>query len=92
MRIILRFFVFLATIIGVLALIVGGIYLGTGSLDFLENIGITPTLGSLEIAPGSSPETVTPNAGTTSGGTTGVVQFTWRGDAILYNDNEVSET
>jgi hypothetical protein len=88
MKIILRFIIFLATIIGVLALIVGGIFMGTGSLDFLERVGIRPELGNLEIAPGSAPT----ETGTPSGpGTTTVLRFTWRGDEIVYNDNVVSE-
>jgi hypothetical protein len=88
MRILLRFLVFVATIVGVLALLVGGLFLGTGNLDFLERIGISPTLGTLEVAPGSTPDA---EATASVPGTDAVLRFTWQGDEILYNGNVITE-
>jgi hypothetical protein len=88
MRIILRFLVFIATIVGVLALLVGGIFLGTGNLDFLERIGVDPTLGTLDVAPAATADAeVTDSAS----GTGEVLRFTWRGDEIIYNESAISE-
>jgi hypothetical protein len=88
MKFLLRFVIFLATIVGVLAMIIGGIGLGTGNFDFLENVGL-PNPGSVQTAPsGSAPASEDTTSET---GTTIVLSFTWRGDEILYNDAPINE-
>ena len=89
MRIILRFLIFVATIVGVLALLVGGLFLGTGNLDFLERIGISPTLGTLDVAPIETPDAQATAAA--PGSTEAGLRFTWQGDEILYNGNVITE-
>jgi hypothetical protein len=89
MRIIFRFVVFVITLVGVIAILIGGIFLGTGNLDFLERIGIEPRLGDVQITTDSAPNTqeITETVGSAT-----VLRFTWRGDEIVYNDSVISET
>jgi hypothetical protein len=89
MRFLLRFIIFFATVAGVLALIIGGIGLGTGNFDFLESVGL-PNPGSLQTAPSSGSAPAAEDS-TTETGTDIVLSFTWRGDEIIYNDAPISE-
>ena len=88
MKIILRFIVFVATIVGVVALLLGGIFLGTGNLDFLESTGLVPDLGALRTAPSSD---AVEQDTTSETGTATVLRFTWRGDEIVHDGNAISE-
>jgi hypothetical protein len=93
MKIILRFIIFVATLVGVVAVIIGGIGLGTGNFDFLQRLQL-PNLGTVQTAPGSAPATepttIAPET-ETDAETEMVVRFTWRGDEIIYNDSAISE-
>jgi hypothetical protein len=89
MKILLRFVIFVATIVGVIALLIAGLYMATGSLAFLEKVGIEPTLGTLQIGPDSTPLS---QETTTAADAATVLRFTWRGDEIIYNDSVVSDT
>lgn len=91
MRTILRFILFAATIILLLAIIVGSIYFGAGNRDFLHDIGIVPTIGSLEVAPVSTVVLSPEVEATTDASTSEIVQFTWRGDEIIFDDAPISE-
>lgn len=91
MKFFLRFTIFIATIVGVLAMIIGGIGLGTGNFDFLESVGL-PNLGELQTAPGSAPGAqATVQAPAAESGTDIVLSVIWRGDEIVYNDNAISD-
>lgn len=91
MRLFLRFIIFIATIVGVIALLIGGIGLGTGNFDFLESLGL-PNPGSIQTAP-SSPSGSAPAADETPGApdATIVLRFTWSGDQILNNETPITE-
>ncbi len=89
MKILLRFTVFLATIVAVIALLIGGVFLGTGSLDYLENTGLIPDLGQFQSAPNS--DVAEPEMTSETGGAT-VLSFTWQDDEIIHNGKVISET
>jgi hypothetical protein len=89
MKVLTRLIVVIATVAGVIGLILGGIFLGTGSLGFLENSGLMPNLGELQRAPSSD---VTAPGTTRETGASTVLRFTWQGDEIVYNGNVISET
>jgi hypothetical protein len=87
MKVLLRIILSLATIIGVLVLILGGVFLGTGGdMGFLAESGVLPDLGSLRSLPSNAP-----SAPETTGGVAGTLRFIWQGNTILYNENAISE-
>jgi hypothetical protein len=87
MKFLLRTILTLATIIGVLVLILGGVFLGTGGdLGFLTDSGVLPDFGSLQTTTGRAP-----SEPVTTGDVPGTLRFTWQGNAILYNENAISE-
>jgi hypothetical protein len=89
MKILVRIILTVAALIIAVALLFGGIFLGTGSLDFLQNAGFLPNFGSPESVPdNNSSQQEIPSE--TEGAIT--IRFIWRGDEIIYDENVISES
>jgi hypothetical protein len=92
MKFIMRVLILVGTVALVVALLFGGLALGTGNLNFLSSLGFPTNLGSIEVAPGSAPNGQEPlRQSTTISGTATVLSITWRGDQIVLDDQTISD-